>query len=162
MGVATERHRAFYPVVLRAHVALLDEGQPPTFVNLAKKLHRSRQAVHAMFLRHPDLGPWIDRQVSAHTDMYTGSVVHRVAHLAMRGSAQHAEIYFRYRAGGYAPRVGFGMLAADDPSMPGGVLPGASYTLNLLIPRPPTPELPPHDPGVMAPRASDIPVVATT
>jgi hypothetical protein len=134
MAVATERVRPFYHLVLRAHMACLDSGKVPSPVNLAKELRRSRQAVHLMFLRHPDLGAWIDRHVSAANEHYVGSVIRRVAMLAMQGSPQHAELFFKQRVGAF-DRRGFG----DEALPPGAELNVNNYTLNLLVPRPEVP-----------------------
>jgi hypothetical protein len=125
--------RPFYPLFLRAYLRCLEDGKPPTSVNLSRELGVSRQNVHQMLGRHPDLLAWINAAVDRENAHLTASVVRRVANLAMAGSPQHAEIFFRHASGAYARQGTIG-----DPPGGGTVPAGISFTINNLIPRPPT------------------------
>lgn len=139
---------------LRAHIRLIEAGLPPTQVNLAKELGIKKQSVWGFQRRHPEIMAWIDEQLAVHTGHYFTSVQRRMAFMAMQGSVQAAEAYFKSIAGAYAPRAG-GFFGDNDPGDNPALLvqPQQIY----LIPRPPTPQLaaPP------APAASPLPDIPT-
>jgi hypothetical protein len=148
--VAPERVRPSYHPVLRAFIALVEDGKAPTVVNLALKLSRSRQAVHQMFARHPDLLAWIDRHIQAANVHYTGVIIRRAAMLGAQGSDKHMDIFLKHQGGHYA-RSAPGDMGNDQGALPGG----QQVVVNLLVPRPeypqgaivqaPTLRLPPPD-----------------
>ncbi len=130
--VATEGPRPFYLPVFQAHIRLIEDGKPPTCVNLAKELGVTKQAVSKMQLRHPDLGVWITRQFAARSGQYAGQVLTRCAFLGIQGSVAHAELYLK--ATGTAPGFVRGPGTGDP------VDPGNTMVVNLLVPRPEYPQ----------------------
>lgn len=119
---------------MRAYLRCLEDGKPPSSVNLARELGVTRQNVHQMLGRHPDLLAWINAAIERENAHFTASVVRRVANLAMAGSPQHAEIFFRHAAGAYSRQGAMGDPAGGGITGPGGL----NFTINNLIPRPPT------------------------
>ena len=158
--IATERVRPSYFPVLRAHIELLEESKPTTYSNVAKKLGRSKQAVRQLCQRHPDLLTFIDAALQAENDKFVGAVIRQMAHLAMKGSPQHAEIYLKHIGGVYARSLPLG-----DGDVPGaGPFNVNNYTFNCLVPRPAVPQLAAATPpaaAVLSTRPSDIPTVRT-
>jgi hypothetical protein len=104
IDIAPERVRPSYQPVLRATIGLVEAGKLPTFVNIAKELGRSRQAVFRLFQRHPDLWAWIDRQVQAVDQHFIRSILYRHSMLAMQRSVSSAELVLKFHGGVYGTR----------------------------------------------------------
>jgi len=132
VAVAPERVRPSYQPILRATIGLVEAGKAPTFVNIAKELGRSRQAVFQLFRRHPDLWAWIDRQVQAMDQHFVGSILYRHSMLAMQGMVSSAELVLKFHGGAYGTRKD----GDDNPT--GGINP-ITVQMNYLVPVPPMP-----------------------
>lgn len=116
---------------LRACIECLERLGSPTLSNLAKVLGVSKQAVWTFQKRHPDCLAWVDEFLLENNARYYGLVQRKMAMLAMQGSAEHADRFFKSMNGGYGAKGAFG----DEGAPPAPT----TFTLNLLVPRPPAP-----------------------
>jgi hypothetical protein len=80
---------------LRAKMDLTEGGTPPTYINLAKRLGISPQALWKFRRRYPWLDEWCNRFVLADNAALVGFVQRRLALVAIQGSPDHAELFFK-------------------------------------------------------------------
>jgi hypothetical protein len=127
----------------------------PTLVNIAKKCGRTRQAVHQMLGRHPDLHRYIAKKVGEELDYLFPLVLRRHYYLGMQGSVDSAEFVAKVRSGYFESKRGlpFGEDENDGPLPPGSVV------MNFLVPRPDYPQLPPAPIASPTVETIDAPVV---
>jgi hypothetical protein len=136
---------------LRAKVDLTEAGTPPTYINLAKRLGISPQALWKFRRRYPWLDDWCNGVVLAETAQLLGFVQRRLALLGIQGSVAHAELFLKSVAGVFARPI--------DPDGDPGVNPAAVQVQQVfLVPRPETPQLA-SLPTVHAPNPADIPTI---
>jgi hypothetical protein len=134
----------------------LDLGIVPTLVNIAKKCGRTRQAVHQMLGRHPDLHRYIAKKVGEELDDLFPLMLRRHYYLGMQGSVDSAEFIAKVRSGYFESRRGVPFGETDDA---GGVPPGTAVVMNFLVPRPDYPQLPPAPIAAPTLETIDAPVV---
>jgi hypothetical protein len=152
---APARVRPSYVPVYQAFIDCIDAGQSATTVNLAKKLGITKQAVSKFLRKHPDVLAFVDRHVRRVNGHQFGLVMRRHYNLAQQGSVDSAEFVAKVESGHYAPRAPLGFGEGDDDPANASQY---HYTLNLLVPRPDYPQLPPATPTAPVPLA-DIPVL---
>lgn len=138
---------------LRGYIHCLEEIGAPTIGNLGKALGVTKTAVWLFQKRHPEVIRWVNAVLLEQSLQYLGGVQRKVAHLAMRGSPAHAEIFFKVVNGAYA--------RAQQPGDAPDPLTGSMQPIfNILIPRP-EPAALPAAPAALPP-VLDIPTIAVS
>lgn len=82
---------------LEAAAHLLDEGKVVNLPNLGAELGITKQGVWKYQRENPGLMAWVSRELMRHNDEYLGAVMRRLAHLAMKGSPEHAKLFLMAR-----------------------------------------------------------------
>jgi hypothetical protein len=113
---------------LRAKISLGERGIAPTYVAIAKELHRNRVTLWRFLQRHPWLERWVDETLLATNQHLWGLVERRQAMLGIQGVTQAADQFCKMRSGYYT-------RAAETGGAP-GTTGGPAFIINNLIPRP--------------------------
>lgn len=108
-----------------AFESCFQEGIAPTDAVIAKKIGVRRESVCRFRARRPDVMEWIYEKVGNGALLLRPLVDRRVAQLAISGSVEHAKLFYEFVA-----KLG-NPVDDERPAPP------TSFTLNLLVPRPP-------------------------
>jgi len=117
----TVKHQRYLSVFLQ----LLAARTYPSYEAIARELGVSRQSAYTMGTR-PAFMEWRNARVDEATGYMWSAICHSAAHLAVRGSIDHAN--FLAKVLGKLPQT-----AADTPGSPSAI---ASAQVNLLVPGP--------------------------
>ena len=117
-----------------AHTKLemIEKGEAPTVVRIAKALHIDRCTLYEFLRRWPWLDEWVNAIARDAAVQMHGLILKRHGLLAIQGSVQSADLYCKMDGGFYA-RAGGGLA---DGNVAAGAGAGVTVTNNFLVPRP--------------------------